>query len=358
MSEVYMVSESASQDSLGVVEKWRKLCLKVLPEPPQIKYLIANVLFQCWSTFGSEAIFIKFLQEVLLYDADDAASISLLINSFSGLVMLISGYISDSYLGKYYTIAGFSVVNCCGLVLMAIAARESSRIITLIGFALMVIGAGGTNPCMTAFGGDQFSDHSNVAQDRDIERFFMVYYLAQNFAAISGSFIFPLIRLHYGYFWGFFVAAICNFLALTVFLRGTRKYVRVPPGGSVLKVILRVCCSAKKSTPLLLESRKQVKENKEAKDILTFYDENIAEIDFEQGTKESWSESSEICTETKSLVRKPKKRSRTKEKYSITGNEVYELWELVPIFLCFVCFWALYNQQISTWEQQAEEMDT
>jgi len=107
--------------------------------------------------------------------------------------------------------------------------------------------------------------------------------------------------------------------------------VRVPPGGSVLKVIFGVCCSA--------ESRKQVKENMDGKDILTVYGENITEIDSEQARTESWSENLEITTETTSLVRRSKQQSRIKEKYSkMTAKEVYELWELVPIFLCFPSF--------------------
>merc|ERR550534_3589407 len=41
-----------------------------------------------------------------------------------------------------------------------------------------------------------------------------------------------------------------------------------------------------------------------------------------------------------------------------TINDVRAVWELIPIFICFPCFWALHDQQSNSWEQQAEAMNT
>jgi len=180
----------------------RSTCPKILPGPPQIKYIIVSELCERFSYDGLQAILIKFLQEELLYNKNDSASISLYFGSLCYFTPLIGGYISDSYLGRYHTIIGFSIVYCCGGYCLAIAAGTLSKAITFIGLALIGIGTGGIKPCVCTFGADQFpksSDVDRIIQEREVERYFMAFYFTINFGSIASYLVIPFIREHFGY---------------------------------------------------------------------------------------------------------------------------------------------------------------
>jgi len=358
-----MSAQPSVDESISNEESRTNICPKLIPGPPQIKYIIVNELCERFSYYGLRAILAKFLQEQLLYNENDSASISLFFSSLCYFTPLIGGYVSDSYFGKYRTIVGFSIVYCSGGIFMAAAAGTLSTAMTFIGLALIGIGTGGIKPCVSTFGADQFpksSGANSVAQDRELERYFMAFYFSINFGSIGSFLIIPLVREHFGYVWAFLIPAVCLLLALCVFLSATAKYNRVPPEGSVFKVIYGVLSAARKPTPLLLESRMEsewdVSQVREVP-VLNSGGNSAEALDTAQVDPESPSYGSQ--TEIKPLMGKAKYLDRAIGKYSKqTVEDVRGVWELVPIFLCFPCFWALFDQQGNTWEQQAEDMDT
>jgi dipeptide/tripeptide permease len=348
------------------VKKKRKCCPKVFPGPPQVKYIIYNELCERFSYYGLRAILIKFLQDELEFGEDDAAAISLFFSALCYTTPLVGGFIADSYLGKYCTILLFSTIYVCGGGLLALSAEMDSPITSFVGLGLIGIGTGGIKPCVSSFGADQFSKNSSKGEgsrNPEMESYFMAFYFSINFGSIGSFLVIPIVREHYGYFWAFLIPAICLFVALVIFVSATKKYVMIPPAGSVLKVLCGVCCEASRKS----RSRLTINEDDTAE--VLFQDSNADLLDTSQDILSITTDAvSDKDTKTcfclgKDGSRADKKKirflDRAVEKYSRkVVYDVRAVWELVPIFLCFPCFWALFDQQANTWEQQAELMDT
>ena len=56
---------------------------------------------------------------------------------------------------------------------------------------VIAIGTGGIKPCVSAFGGDQFV---RPQQDRQLEQFFSVFYVAINAGSLISTYLTPILR--------------------------------------------------------------------------------------------------------------------------------------------------------------------
>ena len=67
------------------------------------------------------------------------------------------------------------------------------RIGPMIGLFLIGVGTGGIKPCVSAFGGDQFSSE----QEEELSQFFSVFYFVINSGSLLSTLITPLLRSEY-----------------------------------------------------------------------------------------------------------------------------------------------------------------
>jgi len=309
--------------------KKSKCCPKVFPGPPQVKYIIYNELCERFSYYGVRTILINYLTTELEFAENDAASISLFFSAVCYSTPLVGGFVADSYLGKYWTIVLFSTIYVLGGGLLALSTYLDNPMYCFIGLALIGIGTGGIKPCVATFGADQFPKHpSHKDSNRETESYFMAFYFSINVGAMGSFFFIPIVRVAYGYFWAFLIPAISLLVSLLIFLAATKKYVMIPPSGSVLNVIFGVCCEACRKSRVR------------------------STIDLEDGAEVLIQDSSVDNDKVRFLDRAVGKYSKK------TVNDVRAVWELIPIFLCWPIFWALYDQQTNTWQQQAWDMDT
>jgi len=344
-------------------QKQNKRCPKVFPGPPQVKYIIYNELCERFSYYGVRTILIKFLENELAFAKNDAAAITLFFSALCYSSPLVGGFVADSYLGKYYTILLFSIIYVSGGGLLALSAKLDYPMYSFIGLGLIGIGTGGIKPCVSAFGADQFpKGASNKNRNREMESYFMAFYFSINFGSMGSFFFIPIVRANYGYFWAFLIPAISLFVSVLIFVAATRKYVMIPPGGSILNIIFGVCCEAcRKSRSRLatdLDDCAEVLIQDSGTDLI---EDVIYKSKLPPGVPWAEVKKSTIATGWKKGAYNKKVRflDRAIGKYSRkTVEDVRAVWELVPIFLCFPIFWALYDQQTNTWEQQAELMDT
>lgn len=94
----------------------------------------------------------------------------------------------------FRTILYVSVVYCTGNLIVSmtslppLGAGEIAG--PMIGLFLIALGTGGIKPCVSAFGGDQFtSDQSHLLQS-----FFSVFYFAINAGSLLSMLITPVLR--------------------------------------------------------------------------------------------------------------------------------------------------------------------
>lgn len=66
-----------------------------------------------------------------------------------------------------------------------------SVVLSMVALFIINIGSGGIRPCITAFGGDQFTCPQQLPE---LETFFSIIYLAINAATLVAVFVTPILR--------------------------------------------------------------------------------------------------------------------------------------------------------------------
>ena len=204
--------------------------------PPGIPYIVGNEAAERFSFYGMKAILFVYMTKYLVNSAgqpdamsteDARAAVHWFVASayffpFAGAIL------SDWLLGKYRTIFWLSLLYCLGHLALAVV---SGRVGLLTGLTLIVIGAGGIKPCVSAHVGDQFSEENKEL----LPRVFSWFYFAINFGAFFSTIITPILLEKFGPHWGphfaFGLPGLLMLLATFVFWLGRKKFVHVKPGG-------------------------------------------------------------------------------------------------------------------------------
>ncbi|KNC81492.1 hypothetical protein SARC_06180 [Sphaeroforma arctica JP610] len=160
---------------------------------------------------------------------------------------LAGGWIADSVLGRYKTIALFASIYLCGTFVTAVAAYPTIMNDGLYLFgtlALIAIGTGGIKPNINNFGADQYDIPGEA---REQESFFAYFYWCINIgAAVAFGYLVtlatsgqePSIPQEYGFFAAYCIAAGIMVFAVLFFFAGTTRYTMKPPGGDALRGLI------------------------------------------------------------------------------------------------------------------------
>ncbi|KAI7748984.1 hypothetical protein M8C21_033901, partial [Ambrosia artemisiifolia] len=171
------------------------------------------------------------------------------------LTPLIGAVLADAYWGRYWTIAGFSMIYFVGMCTLTLSASLPSLkpvecvddicpsatplqyAVFFAGLYLIALGTGGIKPCVSSFGADQFDDTDPKERVKK-GSFFNWFYFSINIGALfSGTFI-VWIQENKGWGLGFAVPALFMGVAIFSFFIGTPLYRFQKPGGSP---ITRMC---------------------------------------------------------------------------------------------------------------------
>lgn len=278
--------------------------------PFQVWFIMANELCERFSFYGFKTILPLYLTTKLGMTDNGATSVIHAFVCLAYFTPLFGGWLSDSKIGKFWTILWLSLVYCVGQILIAVTAapglEATAKAGLAVGLLLVAVGTGGIKPCVSSFGADQF----DASQVKLISSFFAVFYLSINAGSTVSTFASPEIRDAFDYYVAFAVPAVLLLLATIVFAIGKRWYKINPPGGNVARVLTGVVSVAVKD---FIKNRENKKEG--------FLDR--AE--------------SRYSKQTISDVRQ-------------TLAIIYCLW---PVII----FWSLYDQNSTRWVFQAERMD-
>jgi POT family proton-dependent oligopeptide transporter len=132
---------------------------------------------------------------------------------------LVGGFIADRYLGKYWTIVGFSVPYVIGQLLIGIESETT----VLFALALCAMGSGVIKPNISALMGMTY-DQQRPGNVPLRARAFMWFYFAVNVGALISMFTLPIVRNKYGYQVAFLVPAAFMTMALIIFAAGKKFY--------------------------------------------------------------------------------------------------------------------------------------
>ncbi|KAE9601013.1 putative proton-dependent oligopeptide transporter family, major facilitator superfamily [Lupinus albus] len=171
------------------------------------------------------------------------------------LTPLIGAILADAYWGRYWTIAGFSIIYLIGMCILTLSASvpvlkpveclgsicppatPPQYVVFFIGLYLIALGTGGIKSCVSSFGADQFDDTDSQERIKKGSFFNWFYFTLSIGALISSSFL-VWIQENAGWGLGFGIPTLFMGLAIGSFLLGTPLYRFQKPGGSP---IIRIC---------------------------------------------------------------------------------------------------------------------
>ncbi|CAK9139432.1 unnamed protein product [Ilex paraguariensis] len=181
------------------------------------------------------------------------------VSNWSGtcyITPLIGAFLADAYLGRYWTIACFSIIYVIGMTLLTLSASipglkptcyekdkcnptQTQSAVCFLALYLIALGTGGIKPCVSSYGADQFDDADEV-EKKHKSSFFNWFYFSINVGALIAASVLVWIQDNVGWGWGFGIPAVAMAIAVVSFFSGTRLYRYQKPGGSPLTRICQV----------------------------------------------------------------------------------------------------------------------
>jgi len=193
--------------------------------PSQIKYIVGNEACERFSYYGMRSILVVFLVHSLHVLDSEAKGIYHLFVSANYFFPLFGGFLADRFVGKYRTIFWLSLIYCMGNATMALFDSTLNGVYS--GLFLIALGAGGIKPCVAAFVGDQFTSKNSHL----INKVYELFYFSINFGSFFSVLSIPYFYGKYGPSVAFAIPGILMGLATIIFWAGRHCYVHVPPSG-------------------------------------------------------------------------------------------------------------------------------
>jgi POT family proton-dependent oligopeptide transporter len=171
------------------------------------------------SYYGMRAILAKYMADQLGLGEANAATYMSFFIAACYFLPLVGGYVADNFLGKYWTIVGFSIPYIVGQLMVGI---ESVPFL-VIALSLLAMGSGVIKPNISTLMGLTY-DQFRPGQTQLRSDAFAIFYFSINVGAAISQFAMPPLRTAYGYAIAFMFPAALMVLAFAIFAAGKRYY--------------------------------------------------------------------------------------------------------------------------------------
>ena len=290
--------------------------------PKGVFFMLGNEFCERFSFYGMRAILTLYLIEEHHFSDSTASFFYHAFISLAYFSPLFGSIAADNYLGRFRVILWVSLFYVFGHALLSIGAvpyiHHSIRSsLDIGGLIIIALSTGGIKPCVSAFAADQFEE--NRYQER--AQFFSFFYFSINAGSLVAIMLTPILRgrvqcfgSQYCFPLAFGVPGVLMLFAFFIFLFGWKFYKITPAGkGNVIWKVFKCITTA-------IKGKVQAKIRR-------------------QDTAEHWLDyatpkySDSLVAGVKSLV------------------------AVSILFIPVVFFWALFDQQGSTWVLQARRLD-
>lgn len=294
--------------------------------PKGVFFMLSNEFCERFSFYGMRAILIIYLTTDHHLSENVAKEIYHSFVSLAYFSPLFGSILADNYFGRFHVILWVSLFYVFGHLLLSIGAipfldEIIKRTLDYSGLAVIAIATGGIKPCVSAFAADQFNDD----QHRERTQFFSFFYFSINAGSLIAIALTPLLRTvqcfnsEHCFPLAFGVPGVLMLFAFLTFLAGWRFYKISPAskGNIIWKVVKCIVYAFR----LKLKSKFAQRRTSDAVAHTHWLDYALSKYD------------AHLIAGVKSLL------------------------AVVLLYIPVVFFWALFDQQGSTWVLQARRMD-
>ncbi|XP_019189635.1 PREDICTED: protein NRT1/ PTR FAMILY 6.2-like [Ipomoea nil] len=214
------------------------------------------------STMGIAVNLVTYLGGTMHLPSSTSANI---VSDFMGtsfLLCLLGGFLADSFLGRFKTIAIFSAVQMLGTGTLALATKlpqlrpspcnphqacqEANGFqmgILYLALYLIALGTGGLKSSVSGFGTDQFDD-KDEKEKAQMAYFFNRFFFFISIGTLTAVTVLVYIQDEVGRSLGYGICSIAMVVAIVVFLSGTTRYRYKKSSGSPIVHIFQVIVGA------------------------------------------------------------------------------------------------------------------
>nr|GMD81585.1 protein NRT1/ PTR FAMILY 6.2-like [Ipomoea batatas] len=320
------------------------------------------------STMGIAVNLVTYLGGTMHLPSSTSANI---VSDFMGtsfLLCLLGGFLADSFLGRYKTIAIFSTVQMLGTGTLALATKlpqlrppachphqpcqEANGFqmgILYLALYLIALGTGGLKSSVSGFGTDQFDD-KDEKEKAQMAYFFNRFFFFISIGTLTAVTVLVYIQDEVGRSLGYGICSIAMVVAIVIFLSGTTRYRYKKSSGSPIVHIFQVIVGAVRKRHMDLPYDVGMLYETTPEDSRIHHTDQflcldkaaiVAEGDFEENINGGSSSSPN-----------PWKLSPVTR-----VEEVKMMARLLPIWATTIIFWTTYAQMITYSVIQATTMD-
>lgn len=223
---------------------------------------------------------------------------------------MIGGWVADTFLGRYNTIYGSSLLYVVGTITLAAATFDygasyglstgSKEAFLGISLLLISVGTGGIKANVSPLGADQIENEGPVI----VQRFFNWFYWFIQLGSFLAYTAVVTVQQEASFFYGYVITALSMFLAIMLFISGRKYYIIHPHKGSYLTDTLKI----------IWEGLKKIRCRAGEGELPVFH----------------W------------LDRAKQSLGGTYQGQQV--EDVKSVLRIVPIFLTFILYWTIYGQ--------------
>lgn len=317
------------------------------------------------STMGIAVNLVTYLGGTMHLPSAESANVVTDFMGTSFFLCLLGGFLADSFLGRYLTIAIFAAVQALGTGMLTVTmslrqlqpppcttngcqkANGFQMGILYLSLYLVALGTGGLKSSVSGFGSDQF-DEKDTKEKTQMTYFFSRFFFFVSTGTLLAVTVLVYIQDEVGRSWAYGICCISMILAILVFLSGTKRYRYKKSAGSPIVHILQVVGAS--VTKRKLEYPSSIgylyEDSPEASRVqhtyqFRFLDKAaiVTEGDYDKADGENarpnpW----RLCSVTRI-------------------EEVKMMIRLLPVWATTILFWTTYAQMITFSVEQATTMD-
>ncbi|KAK8957722.1 Nitrate transporter 1.1 [Platanthera zijinensis] len=331
------------------------------------------------TTLGIGVNLVTYLKNTMHFG--NAASANTVTNYLgtSFMLSLLGGFVADTYIGRYLTIAIFAAVQASGVVILTVStvapglrpppcgdpvatrcaqATGTQTGVMYLALYLTALGTGGIKSSVSGLGSDQF-DESNRVERQQMTRFFNWFFFFISIGSLIAVTVLVYIQDNVGRWLGYGICAAAILVGLTVFLAGSPRYRFKKLVGSPLTQIAAVLTAAVRKRGLPLPSDTSLLHEIDA---FTSNDEAAGKTR-KSKFKQRLALSDQFRFLNRAAIIEPSpwpaatKQSRWKLSTATDVEEVKLILRMLPIWATTIIFWTVYAQMTTFSVSQASTMN-